>query len=136
MRKITRTRIGSILLTMAMLLSMLPVTAGAEGDEVPYLDENGNKTSTAPDVTVTEINDENASDEWSAEENSEAWYVVSSSVTIEDRITVTGEVHLILADGCTLNAKKGISVTAGNSLTIYAQSADFTEAGTLDATVY
>ena len=136
MKKKTRTRIGSILLTMAMILSLLPVTAGAEGDEVPYLDENGNKTSTAPDVTVTEINDENASDEWSAEENSEAWYVVSGSVTIEDRITVTGEVHLILADGCTLNAEKGISVTAGNSLTIYAQSAYSTEAGTLDATVY
>ena len=30
MEKITRTRIGSILLTMAMLLSLLPVTAGAE----------------------------------------------------------------------------------------------------------
>ncbi len=130
MKKKTRTRIGSILLTMAMLLSLLPVTAGA-ATSVEYLDEDGTLTETETDTQVTEINDTDAPKDWSA-----GWYVVSGEVEISDRITVTGEVHLILADGCTLNAEKGISVTAGNSLTIYAQSADFTEAGTLDATVY
>lgn len=49
MKKKTRTRIGSILLCIAMLLSLLPVTAGAEGDEVSYLDENGETaTCSAP----------------------------------------------------------------------------------------
>ncbi len=59
------------------------------------------------------------------------WYVVSGTVTISEPITVTGEVHLILVDGCTLNAEKGIVVTTGNSLTIYAQSGG---TGTLMAT--
>ena len=39
MKKITRTRIGSILLTMAMLLSLLPVTAGASNTD-QCLDSN------------------------------------------------------------------------------------------------
>ena len=39
--------------------------------------------------------------------------------------------NLILADGCTLDAEKGIVVTTGNSLTIYAQSGG---TGTLNAT--
>ncbi len=61
----------------------------------------------------------------------EGWYVVSGTVTISEPITVNGAVHLILADGCTLTASKGIVVTTDNSLTIYAQS-DGT--GTLNAT--
>ena len=38
------------------------------------------------------------------------------------RVTVSGDVHLILADGCKLTAGTGIEVNSGNSLTIYAQS--------------
>ena len=45
-------------------------------------------------------------------------YVTNGDVTIEGRITVTGNVKLILTDGCTLNAKLGIEVRVGNSLTI------------------
>ena len=55
------------------------------------------------------------------------WYVVKEAVTINDRITVTGNVHLILADKAVLTAKKGIDVSAGNSLTIYAQTDMLTE---------
>ena len=55
------------------------------------------------------------------------WYVVKEAVTINDRITVTGNVHLILADKAALTAKKGIDVSAGNSLTIYAQTDMLTE---------
>ena len=48
--------------------------------------------------------------------------VKGSNVTIEDtRIQVTGDVHLILMDGATLNAPKGIQVVDGNALTIYGQ---------------
>lgn len=46
---------------------------------------------------------------------------------------VKGDVHLILAAGCTLNATKGITVSEGNSLTIYAQSTVKDEMGTLNA---
>ena len=45
-------------------------------------------------------------------------YVTNGDVTIEGRITVTGDVTLILTDGYTLNAKLGIEVREGNSLTI------------------
>ena len=47
------------------------------------------------------------------------WYVVTKDVTIQKRIKVKGEVHLIICDGATLYANKGISVTKGNILNIY-----------------
>ena len=51
------------------------------------------------------------------------WYVVSNSVTVSSRITVTGTANLILRDGATLTASKGITVNSGNTINIYAQSA-------------
>ncbi|MBE5902034.1 MAG: hypothetical protein E7280_09025 [Lachnospiraceae bacterium] len=50
------------------------------------------------------------------------WYVVKEDVVIDHRVTVTGMVHLLLCDGATLIAKKGITVADRNSLTIYGQS--------------
>ena len=50
------------------------------------------------------------------------WYVVSQDATIDNRITVSGDVNLILADGKTLTASKGITVEDNRSLTIYAQA--------------
>lgn len=60
------------------------------------------------------------------------WYVVSGDVACNNRITVSGTVNLILLDGCTLNAKKGIELTNGNTLNIFAQS-DGANAGKLKA---
>ena len=114
--KKTRMRIGSILLVFTLIMALLPVTAMASGN-VLYLDENGTPTYTDSEIDVTEINSESAPEEWAA-----GWYVVTGNVTIATRITVTGDVHLILADDCELTAPKGISVTSGNSLTIYGQS--------------
>ena len=48
-------------------------------------------------------------------------YVVNSSVVVDSRITVSGTVNLILCDGASLNAKKGIQVNSGNTLNIYGQ---------------
>ena len=45
-------------------------------------------------------------------------YVVDSDVTIEDRITVNGNVTLLLNEGKTLTAVKGINVQGEDSLTI------------------
>ncbi|MBR4211205.1 MAG: hypothetical protein IKR84_02300, partial [Oscillibacter sp.] len=61
------------------------------------------------------------------------WYVVNSDVTIDSRITVTGEVHLILVDGKTLTASQGVTVGTGAALNIYAQSGG---TGTLRANGY
>jgi hypothetical protein len=54
------------------------------------------------------------------------WYVVTRDVNVNTRMKVQGDVHLVLCDGATLNAagndgSMGISVTYGNSLTIYSQ---------------
>ncbi|MBR3561144.1 MAG: hypothetical protein IKN81_06440, partial [Oscillospiraceae bacterium] len=52
---------------------------------------------------------------------SNGWYVVDKNVTIDERVAVTGTVHLILCDGAELKATKGITTT-GATLNIYAQS--------------
>ncbi len=57
-------------------------------------------------------------------------YLLDSDVTIEDRITVNGNVTLLLSDGYTLTATKGITVNEGNSLTIDAMG---NGTGTLNA---
>lgn len=53
------------------------------------------------------------------------WYVVVGDVTISSRVTVDGEVRLILTGGATLTASKGITVAdsdkGSNSLTVYGQ---------------
>ncbi|MGP1432650.1 MAG: hypothetical protein ACTTKP_00010 [Catonella sp.] len=85
-------------------------------------DEKEIKTVSAEDVRDTMT----ALGEGSSDLNPK-WYVVKEAVTINDRITVTGNVHLILADKAALTAKKGIDVSAGNSLTIYAQTDMLTE---------
>ena len=66
------------------------------------------------------------------------WYVVNGEVTIDGYITVSGNVKLILADGAHLevtvpsdDSKAAITVTPGNSLTIFAQA---NGTGILDAT--
>lgn len=48
---------------------------------------------------------------------SNGWYIVKSTRNV-GRVTVSGDVHLILADGCKLTAGTGIEVNSGNSLTI------------------
>ncbi len=106
------------LLCLALLVGMLPVAALAEDPEISYIDAEGS-TKTCPSATAVTGSDTT----WGADDNVEHWYVVNGNVTISSRVTVTGEVHLILANGCILNASQGINVTGDNSLTIYAQSA-------------
>ena len=69
------------------------------------------------------------------------WWVVSGTKSCNTRIKVSGDVNLILADGCKLAATKGIQVAVEgsitNSLTIWAQSdatAEGNNAGKLVAT--
>ncbi|MBP5179282.1 MAG: InlB B-repeat-containing protein, partial [Lachnospiraceae bacterium] len=64
---------------------------------------------------------------------STGWYVVTNDVSVNSRIKVNGDVHLVLCEGTTLDVAgepdtlgnqgtAGISVTEGNSLTIYSQA--------------
>ena len=93
-------------------------------NNVSYLDENGNE-QTAYNVTVVD----GSTTAWS-----DGWYVVNRNVTIDELVTVTGNVHLILADGTTLTVDNGINVAEGKSFSVYAQSDDEAKMGTLTAT--
>ncbi len=99
---------------VALSLGLLPTfsltTVAAEATNVAYLDADGNAQTCATATVV-----ESGTTTWNA-----GWYVVNSDVTIADRIAVNGDVHLILADGYTLTAEKGISAYS-KSLTIYGQ---------------
>ncbi|MEI3120993.1 MAG: hypothetical protein V8S86_08420 [Eubacteriales bacterium] len=93
--------------------SLAQATAeNAAGAEVPYLDEDGAPQS-APSATPVTDNDTAWDD---------GWYVAQDSITIHSRVTVSGDVRLILADGCELTIDGGIQVAHPNSLTIYGQS--------------
>ena len=59
------------------------------------------------------------------------YYILNNNVSFEERIMVSGDVTLILADGYKLTASKGISVNEGNNLTIVA---DGEGTGILEAT--
>ena len=57
------------------------------------------------------------------------WYLVRGNVSIANRVSVSGGVHLILADGAVFTAEKGIDVDSTDSLTFYAQTTDESEMG-------
>ncbi|MBQ3807268.1 MAG: InlB B-repeat-containing protein, partial [Kiritimatiellae bacterium] len=89
--------------------SLVPVNA-------PYKDGNGNTayvSSTPLETTSTSL--------------STGWYIATGSITIPSTVTVSGDVKLILEDGCSLtvngsSSTAGINVPVGASLTIYAQA--------------
>lgn len=101
----------------ALVCAMLPSTGFAEGADTSYFcDENGVRYDIPQEMIVVE--DETTS--WNGE-GSEAWYVVNEDAEIGERVEVSGVVNLVLCDGVTLTAEKGIHVTGENSLTIYGQ---------------
>ena len=79
----------------------------------PYLDANRQMQTTPTPATPVTANVVT----WTS-----GWYVVNDPIEINRRVTVTGDVYLILADGCDLSINGGIEVSGNNSLTIYAQS--------------
>lgn len=78
---------------------------------VQYLDETGTENS---------VNCQSLTD--SLTSLSSGWYVAEGDISIGSRISVNGDVHLILADNCHLNVNGGICVNKNNSLAVYAQS--------------
>ena len=128
-------RIFSILLCCVMLAGLLPMVALAEGG-VSYLDENGYEQTCTSATEVT------SSDTGWGTSGTTTWYVVQGTVIIGSRVTVSGDVRLILTDGCTLTVNGGIQVQddddditngSANALTIYAQSTDKSTMGKLIA---
>ena len=82
-------------------------------EPVSYIDENGQEKQIS-EYSLVQSSDEPIT--WTG------WYVLDDNTTIPERITVSGEAHLILCPRRTLTAVEGITVAAGNTLNIYAQS--------------
>lgn len=61
----------------------------------------------------------------------EGWYVVKGDVTISGKVLVTGRAKLMLCNGARLTVQKGIVLYS--NLTVYGDSADPEECGTLYA---
>lgn len=95
------------------------------GINVLYADASGHVYN-CPEATEVVADDK----EWT-EELTDGWYVASGEITMPSRVDVKGDVNLILVDGCTLNAQKGIGVYNENSLTIWGS---VKQTGTLNAT--
>ena len=131
-------RLFASLLCLALCLSLLPITALADGDGgVEYIERGWDGNAVTEQVktidTYTTITSNTI--QWN-----NGWYVAQGEVTIgtddnPQRVTVTGDVHLILTDGCTLTVNAGIQVEKGNSLTIYGQSEQTGTMGRLIASI-
>ena len=109
------------------------------GEAVVYLDVNVDRTDThSHPVTTSEetcaiYTTVTASTTAFDGSLNDGWYVADGAVTVSSRITVTGDVKLILKNGSTLTAQEGIGVAPGQSLTIYQQPEDGKTTGKLIA---
>ena len=91
---------------------------------ITYLDENGAEQLMQPDC-YTDITSNTTT-------LSTGWYIVPEEVEHNSRLTVSGDVKLILCNDATLNTHRGITVSKGNSLTIFREKpADGRETGKL-----
>ena len=114
-----------ILMTIALLCTL---AQGAWADDVNYIYYTVNDDG----KTITKHEDGTASSptvltstllEDSDEDNLKSgWYVLNSTFSYGERIVISGDVKLILKDGCTLTAEQGIRINTDAKLSIYAQS--------------
>ena len=130
-------RLFASLLCLALCLGLLPGTAWANGDGgVEYIERgwDGSAVTEQPKTvdTYTPIDENTVT--WNGSTTG-GWYVAQGDVTINQRVTVIGDVRLILTDGCTLTVNGGIQLEAGNSLTIYGQSEQAGTMGRLIASI-
>ncbi len=120
-----------IFVLAVIMMGFLPgVKVWAEDGDISYIyyaseaaaiaGTTSTETKAQNEYTVVEGNESEVL--WKPDQNTtEKWYVVTSDVEIKGRITVNGTVNLILCDGKTLKASKGITVSSGNTLNIYGQ---------------
>jgi len=116
--------------TLAMIVTSLgvaPVTVYADTEQASYYDRDAKEVKKVSAEVIT-------ADMTTWDGATSKWYVVKGKVEINTRVTVTGDVHLILADGAQLKAGRGIDVSAENALTIYGQTDEVTQnTGKIDA---
>ena len=117
-----------MLLAAAMVLTVLPTfTLSVAAEEERYLDYVDGAFTAKPLPNPLNVIDE-ATDPFVT-----GWNIVRGNVEFNNRITLPKDVNLILADGATLTAKKGITVASDGGFAIYAQSTDEATMGKLTA---
>ena len=111
------------LLVALLILAVLCLCASAASaltvpESAPYVERSWNGTQVVSETkTVTAVPVPSNGNMTSG------WYILNSNVTKSGRVeSITGDVHLILGDGYSLDVK-GLYVPAGTTLTIYGQSA-------------
>ena len=114
-------KITSIVLSLALCLSVIPVPAWAVTEETTnYYDPVNQLTASQPCTVV-----DDTTGTWET-----GWYVAKGEVTLQS-VMVDGSVNLILADGCELTVSDGIAIDENNSLTIWGQTANYGSNGKL-----
>ena len=129
-------RLFALLLCLALCLSLLPITALADGDGgVAYIERGWDGSAVTEQPKTIDIYTPIVENTVTWNGTTGGWYVARDNVTINQRVTVIGDVHLILTDGCILTVNGGIQLKAGNSLTIYGQSDGADTMGKLTASI-
>lgn len=77
-----------------------------------YIDQNGKEQIATIDALITS----------QTTSLTDGWYLVQGELTIDKRITISGDVKFILADDAKLTVNGGINVENDNHFTIYAQA--------------
>ncbi len=107
-------KIIAMVLSIIMAVCMTPAAAADDTMEVSYIDENGvlrTVTATVIQGTTTALTNE--------------WYVAVGILTLTN-LSISGDVRLILSDGCELTVNgtdynAAVRVPSGSSLSIYGQ---------------
>lgn len=129
-------RLFASLLCLALCLSLLPITALADGDGgVAYIERGWDGSAVTEQPKTIDIYTPIVENTVTWNGTTGGWYVARDNVTINQRVQVQGNVYLILTDGCTLTVNGGIQVAKGNSLTIYGQSEQTGTMGRLIASI-
>ncbi|NBI69388.1 hypothetical protein D1646_22020 [Pseudoflavonifractor sp. 60] len=129
----------SLVLCGAMLVSLCaPAVAeeedGAAETYIVWTWDGSKLVKSTPDIPedITTIDEKNVETLELNGNTTNGWYIVrTSGVSKDGSIAVTGAVHLILADGCSLEVLS-IKLSDNSSLSIYAQS-EGTDMGELTA---
>jgi len=126
-----------ILMTLALLCTL---AQGAWAEDVKYIYyqvidfqssislQKATGTAKNPTVLTSTVLEKSSEDNLGT-----GWYVLNSSFSYGERIVISGDVHLILKDGCTLTAEQGIRINTDATLSIYAQSEEEATMGKLVA---
>ena len=101
---------GGAAVSALLLLPALPARADTTILDVSYIFYTADDPYTAKANTNHATQMESGMTAWGSVPNMTSWFAVDQNITITDRITVTGEVHLILCDCKTLTATNGITV--------------------------